>query len=221
MRKIIALFSLFFILSLNFLVAQEIPQHRVGMKYDFRVLLQESLEHDFDILHYRFDWTFDFASQFLNGKAVIKARSLIDSLDSILLHLEDNMVIDQISQNLSPVSFIHTDNLLEVFLDKKYISGDEFEVQITYHGSPPGGLNFSLHENQPIIWSLDEPTMARNWMPCYDLPDDKATAELHITVPLNMIAVSNGSLIDVIENSDSTVTFVWQEDYPISTYLLS
>ncbi|MDH5742535.1 MAG: M1 family metallopeptidase, partial [Candidatus Aminicenantes bacterium] len=46
-------------------------------------------------------------------------------------------------------------------------------------------------------------------------------AELHITVPLNMIAVSNGSLIDVIENSDSTVTFVWQEDYPISTYLLS
>jgi len=221
MRKILAFFPLFFILSLNFLVPQEIPQHRIGQKYDFRVLLQESIDHDFDVLHYRFDWTFDFVSQSLQGKAIIKARSLIDTLDSILLHLDESMVINQISQNLNPVSFIHADNLLEVFLDKDYPSGDEFEVQITYYGSPLGGLNFSHHEDQPIIWSLDEPTMARNWMPCYDLPDDKATAELHITVPDNMIAASNGILIDVIDNSDSTKTFVWREAYPISTYLLS
>jgi len=221
MRKIIALFSLFFILSLNFLVAQEIPQHRVGLKYDFRVLLQESLEHDFDILHYRFDWTFDLASQFLAGRAVIKSKSLADNLDRVLLHLDDSMIVTQISQNLNPISFIHSNDLLEIFLDKSYQDSDEFEVKITYQGTPQSGLNFSLHENQPIIWSLDEPTMARNWMPCYDLPDDKATAEMHITVPKDMIAASNGFLIDVIENADSTVTFVWRENYPISTYLLS
>jgi len=221
MKKIKALHSLILIFSLNFLLAQEIPQHRVGLKYDFRVILQESLEHEFDILHYRFDWTFDFASQFLKGRAVIKSQSLVDNLDKILLHLEDNMVVTQISQNLNPISFIHSNDLLEIFLDKSYQDGDEFEVEIAYHGNPQGGLNFSLHESQPIIWSLDEPTMARNWMPCYDLPDDKVTAEMHITVPKDMIVASNGSLIDVIENFDSTVTFVWRENYPISTYLLS
>jgi aminopeptidase N len=220
MKKILTFFSLLLILSLNFLVAQEIPQHRVGQKYDLRVLLQEGIDHHFDVLHYRFDWTFDVASQSLYGSAIIKAESLINNLDSILLHLEDNMIVNQISQNLSPISFVHADDLLEIFLDKSYLSGDEFKVQITYYGSPLDGLNFSHHMDQPIIWSLDEPTMARNWMPCYDLPDDKATAELHITVPQGMIAASNGTLIDVIENSDWSKTFIWREDYPVSTYLL-
>jgi aminopeptidase N len=221
MKKISAFLSLFLILSLNFPLAQEISQHRVGQKHDFRVLLQESIDHDFDILHYGFDWTFDFASHSLQGKAVIKARSLIDALDNIVLHLDDNMIVDQVSLNVTPLSFVHTEDLLEIYLDKSYLSGDEFEVRITYSGSPLGGLNFSHHMDQPIIWSLDEPTMARNWMPCYDLPDDKATAELYITVPQGMIAASNGSLVDVIENSDLSNTFIWQEDYPISTYLIS
>ncbi len=220
MKKIFALFSLFLILSLNLLLAQEIPQRRVGLKHDFRVLLQESLEHDFDILHYRFDWTFDFASQFIEGRAAIKSKSLVDNLDKILLHLDDNMVVTQIRQNLNPISFIHSNDLLEIFLDKAYQEGDRFEIEIAYHGTPQGGIHFSFHEDQPIIWSLDEPTRARSWMPCYDLPDDKATAELNITVPQDVIAASNGSLIEVIENADSTVTFVWQENYPISTYLL-
>jgi aminopeptidase N len=220
MKKTSAFLSLFLILSLNFLAAQEIPQHRAEGKHDFRPLLQESEGHDFDVLHYRFDWTFDFASQSLQGKAVIRARSLIDTLESILLHLDDSMVVDRVRQNLGPAAFTHTDNQLEVFLDQIYLSGDEFEVQITYYGSPLAGLNFSHHEDQPIIWSLDEPMMARNWMPCYDLPDDKATAELHITVPQGMIAASNGTLTDVIANSDGTKTFVWQEAYPVSSYLL-
>jgi len=57
--------------------------------------------------------------------------------------------------------------------------------------------------------------------PCYDFPSDKATADLHISVPSGMTAASNGTLIEVKSNPDNTVTYSWQVSYPIATYLIS
>jgi aminopeptidase N len=44
---------------------------------------------------------------------------------------------------------------------------------------------------------------------------------MHITVADTMIVASNGDLIDVISNPDQTKTYTWEENYPISTYLIS
>ena len=221
MKKAKILSFLILIFLFNPLFAQEIPLHKLGLEYDFRFFLSDAPEHNFDILHYQFDWKIDFDSRCIEGKAIVTARSLINNLDKITLHLDDTMNVTKITQTLIPLNFIHDNDVLDINLIQLYHSDEEFKVEITYYGFPQSGLNFSYHENQPIIWSLDEPVGARNWFPCYDLPSDKATAEMRITVPEDMVVASNGSLIDVIDNPNNTATYIWQENYPIATYLIS
>ncbi|MFP4082703.1 MAG: M1 family metallopeptidase [Candidatus Aminicenantes bacterium] len=201
--------------------AQDIPHHKRGLKYDIRLLAAQAPAHHFDVLHYGFDWKINFESRHLQGKALIRARSLINDLNQISLHLDDSMVVTSIHQNQIPLNYVHQNDLLDIFLAQNSNLGEEFELEIFYQGYPQAGLNFSFHQQQPIIWSLDEPMLARQWFPCYDLPSDKVTAEMRISVPATMIAASNGSLADIISNLDGTVTYVWREKYPMATYLIS
>ena len=221
MKKITTYVIAILALSLNSLFAQEIFIHKEGLKYDFRELLAQVPEHGFDVIHYQFDWKIDFYSQSILGQATIQARSRMDNLTEINLHLVDNMMVTEITQNGNPLSFVHQDDLLNIFLDQAYQIDDEFEVEIHYQGYPQSGLNFTFHQNQPIIWSLDEPIESRQWFPCFDLPSDKATVEMRITVPGWMVVASNGNLMDVTENTDGTMTYYWEENYPIATYLIS
>ncbi|NIM89756.1 MAG: hypothetical protein GTO17_02285 [Candidatus Aminicenantes bacterium] len=220
MKKTKIFLILLLIILFNSLFAQEIPYRKKGLRYDFRTLA-ETTEHDFDILHYRFDWKIDLDSQHIQGKASVIARSLIQNLDRIILHLADTMEVTGITQDLVSLDFDHGDDLLDIHLAQPQNRNEEFEVEIAYQGYPESGLNFSVHQNQPIVWSLDEPVGAREWFPCYDHPSDKATAEMSITVPDGLIVASNGTLMGVTDNLDGTVTYTWQEGYPVSTYLLS
>lgn len=219
MKKTKLFLILFLALLLNSLLAQGIQRHKTGLKYDFRALLLEVQEHDFDILHYKFEWKLDFDSQYIEGKAAIKAQSL-GTLDRISLHFDDNMSVIQITQNQIPLTFTHQNDLLDIYLVQTFLPDEEFTLEISYQGFPQSGLNFSYHLDEPIIWSLDEPTDARYWFPSYDIPSDKATVEMYVTVPDSMTVASNGSLIDIISNPDSTKTYIWRENYPISTYLI-
>lgn len=220
MKKAKIFFFIFLVFLFKPLYPQEILLHKPGLKYDFRTYLLEETEHNFDVLHYKFEWKIEFDTRYIQGKARIRARSLIEGLNFMTLHLGAAMNVYGITQNQIPLDYIHQNDQLNIFLTQNYGVDEELEVEITYQGFPKSSLNFSYHQDQPIIWSLDEPTGARDWFPCYDLPSDKATAEMKITVPDNMVAASNGSLIDVVNNNDTTASFIWKENYPIATYLI-
>ena len=59
---------------------------------------------------------------------------------------------------------------------------------------------------------LNEPEGARSWLPSNDHPSDKATFRFELTVPSGVTAVANGGLVDHGPSSESTDTWVWQED---------
>ena len=216
------IFFLIFLLSviIGSVQAQEIPYHK-KLKYDFLALLKGTPEHNFDVLHYEFDWKIDFDSRTIHGHASIEVLSLINGLNKITLHLADNLKITKVTQGKFSIDFIHHNNLLDIYLVQSLNKNEKTEIEIFYYGHPQEGLNFSYHQDYPIIWSLDEPIGARYWFPCYDHPSDKATVEIRVTVPADMIVASNGKLIDIITNNDNTVTYFWKEDYPIATYLIS
>lgn len=222
------IFPIVFLLFLSYsLTAQEIPYRESGKKRDFRVFLLEDQAHDFDVLHYEFDWKLDFSARRIEGKAGITLRSL-GATDRITLHLADDMHVAGITQGQSPVFFVHQNDLLDIYPLKTLNPDEELTVSISYSGTPQpasdelqSGLNFSYHGEDPIIWSLDEPMGARQWFPCYDVPSDKATVKMHITVADDMIVASNGDFIGVVSNPDQTKTYTWEENYPISTYLIS
>jgi len=201
--------------------SQEIPRSQSGLKYDLRLQEQTTEEHNFDVIHYEFDWNIASSSQGIQGNAIIHGESSIQSLNTITIDLSNSMTVASVKQNQKSLSFSHQDNVLTIYLSKNYNKGESFTVEISYSGHPTSGLYYDFHGSEPIIYSLDEPSDARNWFPCYDHPSDKATVDLDITVPSKMVAASNGTLMGVKANSDNTVTYSWQVSYPISTYLIS
>jgi len=105
----------------------------------------------------------------------------------------------------------------------------EFVVDVKYGGVPEGVEDSTLPVPGVVIgWQVAEgetyvfsqPNGAMNFLPCNDHPSDKALYSARITVPKPLMAVSNGSLRETIDNGD-TRTFVWSSHDPMATYLIT
>ena len=96
-------------------------------------------------------------------------------------------------------------------------------IAIEYSGTPDGGFfSFDRLNETDSIANYGLPYSARHWFPCFDTPFLKAHEMFaDITVPNNLFAVSNGSLIGVDHVNESTSTFHWHEKYPIYADVVS
>lgn len=157
------------------------------------------------------------------GVLIMDARAEGQSLSDLRLDLYENMAVTDVGENAT--AFSRQGNLLVVTLDRTYQPGESFRVRINYNGTPAftgfASFSFQQHATGPIIASLSEPYYARTWWPCKDMPADKVDSiYLDITVPADLVAVSNGSLENTTTANGAT-TFQWRHRYPITTYLVS
>jgi aminopeptidase N len=69
----------------------------------------------------------------------------------------------------------------------------------------------------------DPPSMGKFWIPCWDAPCDKATADYRITVVgVGKKVVANGVLVSVTTDSTAnTATYVWSETHQIAPHLMT
>lgn len=66
--------------------------------------------------------------------------------------------------------------------------------------------------------ALGEPQGTAAWLPCNNVPADKASFDVTVVVPRPLFAVSNGRLAGP-ESIGAKRRFVWHEAKPMSTYL--
>jgi aminopeptidase N len=59
----------------------------------------------------------------------------------------------------------------------------------------------------------------RHWLPCYDLPCDKALFKCTFEVPLGYFAASNG-LLNKSDTIEGYIKYTWEQKTPCATYLL-
>jgi len=183
---------------------------------------------DFDALYYGLDLKIDTTAKVVWGVVTMLGKSKVASLNTVILDLFDNMVVDSIKTGGTNLSFTHSSNLINITLNRAYALDENFLFTVFYHGHPTEGgflaFAFRYHGSPqvPIISSLSEPYYARTWWPCKDHPSDKAdSADINVTCPSNLIVASNGVLRDRIDNGNGTKTYKWHEKYPITTYLIS
>ena len=192
--------------------------------------------HDFDVLHYRISLRFDERTKSLFGETRITMRSLTDNFTTCVLDAETYVVRSVHDQYGKPLTFAHTKGALAVSFPSAYRSHDTLAFTVVYDGTNVDvngeqygvsrdydlGLDFKQEtpEHPQLINTLSFPTGARHWFPCYDHPGDKATSEVIATVRSSYSVLSNGRLVEVLENKrDSTRTFHWLQELPHSTYL--
>jgi aminopeptidase N len=176
--------------------------------------------HSFDVLDYKLD--LDIYNCFINpysksfkGSVIITFK--VDSiLNSISLNaVNTSLVIDSV--RLAGVSFLHSNNILTVSLDRTYAAGETTLVKIYYRHN--NVTDDAFYVSSGMVFTDCEPEGARKWFPCWDKPSDKATVEMRVKTPATVKLGSNGRLADSIKNVD-TIYYHWISRDPVATYLV-
>src|ERR1035437_5977405 len=178
---------------------------------------------NFDVKHYRCEWTVDPAVRYIDGE-VTSLFQMTASGNSITYDLMDNLTVDSIKEMGTLLAFTHLNNAVQLTLQNNLQSGAFGSVSIYYHGVPAatgfGSFIQSTHVGVPVIWTLSEPYGARDWWPCRNGLDAKTDSmDVIITHPAAYRSASNGILQSEINDGTTTVTH-WKHRYPIATYLI-
>jgi aminopeptidase N len=181
-----------------------------------------TVHDEYDVTHYDVDIALDIPSRIITGTITIEATSQVVDLGEVEVDLFTGMSMDSATAGGGLTSFSHVGSVVTVTLEELYQPGEAFTITCSYHGTPSASPFRWLTQNGvPMVLSYSEPERAPAWWVCKDDPKDKATYDIHVTVPDTLFVVSNGLLAGNIDNGDGTRTFDWVTTYPMSTYLFS
>jgi aminopeptidase N len=185
----------------------------------------------FHVVSYRLDLSLAMVNENFAGRNQITLVLKADA-DSLVLY-QLKLQIDSISINgvLRPFTVDDTKERFTVNLGTIRQKGDTLRLNVTYRRLPEIQRPtvrlgyYYFHDTIPELpanlgYTMSEPSDARCWMPCYDEPWEKSTAEISVTVPQGYVAASNGRLLGAAANADGTITWHWKEDHQVATYLM-
>ncbi len=177
-----------------------------------------------DVLHYDLHLLILPEEKQITARADLEIRSLPSAESTFFLHLL-NLTVDSVFINGSKTSeYLYGNGKL--VMDTPAMD-DTFGVSVYYHGTPGNDRSGGFFFIKDIIYTHGEglntqpPSMLRFWVPSHDVPDDKATLDMYITVPTGLSAFSNGLLVDTTTSEEGTTTWHWQEKHPIASYLIA
>lgn len=194
-----------------------------------------------DIRHLSLTLAFDWSKKQALGTAEI-TLALTNTTNKIYLDA-GMLTINTISLNAKPLPFNYDGgdkkDGLEILLEKKYAAGEVITLKINYHtnyenkadphaigGSFGKGLRFfqptsTTPTKHKQIWSSGEPDHNKYWFPCHEDIADIHTTEITATVEKPLMLISNGSLVDIIENDAHSRTYHYKSARLFPGYLIS
>jgi aminopeptidase N len=210
---------------------------RAGEALAMRPLVSEELAercpHSFDVLNYDVTMTIDVDAEVLYGNTRVTSVSQEASLSSISLDFAV-LTVDSVLSGADTLAYVYADSVLAIDLGQSFAVGDTFEVRVVYHGTPgnegAGGFGGFWFEGAPVTafqmgvgLDADPPSMGKFWIPCWDAPCDKATADYRITIPgVGKKVVANGVLVSArLDSVGNTATYVWSETHQIAPHLMT
>jgi len=249
LKKITYLCSLLFVTSLlatsspkaepvSQLRAKPVLDH-AWREYEYPSGFFQAYDDDFriyqevDVIHYEIDAAFFLGGSYpdtayLEAITIIDGQAKAETLDELIIDFFDNININSLKLNDVEFStYTRSDNKIWMDLSSDPIDPEEpFEIKVDYdriYGDTLQGLMFRTHgdSNTPGICSVDQPYMSPGWWPCFDVPGEKATADIYMTFPNWMTAVSNGLLQSEVDNGNGTKTAHWLETHPLYPSVLS
>jgi len=208
---------IFLFITLQFNIAQKVDVYSRP--------IQAERSRDFDAIHYRVSLKVDLDKKILSGENQITLSPLRNNLDKCVLDAEYLVVENVAGIDGRDLLFEQKENQVFISFSRQYNHQDTIILTVKYNLSKPTlGLRF-IEETatNPLMVSSDcFPNKARQWIPCYDYPNDKVTTEMIVTVDNRYKVLSNGRLVSIEENRQrGEVTYHWNQELPHSTYLIS
>jgi aminopeptidase N len=201
-----------------------------------------SPDKDFDLQDTKLEVKFDYAKQYLYGKATITLKPHF--------YVQKELTLDAKQFDIHEVSLVTGENTrealhftydslqLKIQLTKTYTRDETLKVYIDYTAKPnerktggsaaiseDKGLYFinplGKDSTKPVqIWTQGETESNSCWFPTIDKPNQKMTEEIYITHLRKYVSLSNGSLVSSTIINDSLVTDHWKSELPFAPYLV-
>lgn len=162
-----------------------------------------------DITRYTFDLTVDPAAGRLTGAGSIDAVAIGDG--PLVL---DALGLDDLGFTVDGVAVTpERDGEVLLFRD---LGGDSVQLDVSW-GADVGEW-FGLVDGGDVIYTSSEPNLAHDWLPCHDVPDDKAELHWTIRAPEGLTVAAVGDFVGS-STAHGWTTWEWDEAVPLPTYL--
>lgn len=208
-----------------------------------RPVYNPSATRTHDLIHTKLDVTFDWAKQYLNGKAILELTPIFYPSNEVRLDAKgfDIHKVSRIGTGQQiPLQYRYENNKdLFITLDKTYKAGEVYRLYISYTAKPnelPIGGSEAITSDKGLyfinplgkekgkpqqIWTQGETESSSCWFPTIDRPNERCTQEIFMTVEDRFKTLSNGRLSTSMQNSDGTRTDHWIMDLPHAPYLFA
>ena len=185
----------------------------------------------YDVIHYLIDLDIDIDKKYISGFVDIKAAARND-FSKLQFDLARKMKLNRVEYFDKKLKTSR--NKDAVFVEFPHVkSGDNFTFRVYYEGKPleaknppwDGGFVWETDKKgRPFISVACEGDGANIWWPLKDHiadePEEGAT--MIFTVPSDLFCVSNGRLLEVLNDSGKDKkTFTWAVNNPINNYNIS
>ena len=182
-----------------------------------------------DVLHYHLKVAFLPETKRLQGSNEITFKTL-KAGNKMQIDLQSPLAITKVTHGTSQPKFVREGNVYWISFDKEIPKGAEDTIEIFYEGvpvaskNPPwvGGITWGRDDlGEYFINTTCEGIGASIWWPNKDIGYDEPDRGMNIdvTVPENLVAVSNGRLIKTDHDAGvKTKTFYWEVRNPINNY---
>jgi len=183
----------------------------------------------YDVVHYTIDVAINPTTRVIQGSVKARITPVAGMLGIVELDADNALAISGVRRAPGDtLAWTRPAGFVTIVPPAGVFPGDTIDIEVLYSGSPGSaaepGLFFSSAAGYPLIYSLSEPWSARDWWPCKDYPDDKATFDLYFSVPVPLFAASNGTYLGYTDETRWSAPYRryhWREDYPMTTYLAS
>jgi aminopeptidase N len=181
-----------------------------------------------DLKFYHLDIEVEPSKKFIAGSVDIHYK-VIYPYQTLQIDLQAPLTISRIVQDNEEVNFQKVGaNVYMVTLKKSQEQGTTQSIKVFYEGvpteakNPPweGGLQWATTlEGKPFIATSCQGLGASVWWPCKDhMYDEPDSTLMSITVPEDLMDISNGRLRSVSTRKPGTKTYVWFVGSPLNNY---
>ena len=168
----------------------------------------------------------DPKEEFISGSNTIRYK-VLEASTLLQVDLQPPMQLESVSQNGKELQFTSEGAAHFIKLEKEQVPGDYNELVVHYSGHPrkavrapwDGGFSWKKDENgNPFVATSCQGLGASVWWPNKDhMYDEVDSMRISVTVPKNLVDVSNGKLEGVEEHGNQK-TYHWFVSNPINNY---
>lgn len=202
--------------------------------YSQKITRQDSLRGSitpqrawWDLVHYDLSVEVLTESKTIIGTNVMTYKVLNEGTNELQIDLQAPMELTAVMQDGHSLDVRSEGNAHFIQLEDPQREGELKKISLSFEGKPriaknppwDGGITWKKDSNgKHFIASSNQGIGASVWWPNRDHPADEVDSlDMHVTVPKDLIDVSNGRLVH-IDTDVTTKTYHWTVKNPINNY---